>query len=282
MPAHVAVITDSTACLPEHLAAQWGVAVVQVQLQVGATMDDEHRIGRQDLIDAMKAGTPVTTAPPDTGAFFWAFQEAASSGASSVVSIHLSGRMSATVQAAREAAQQVRIPVHVLDSQTTGMSLGFAAISAARAAGAGAQARRVIDAAEQRFRTSTEFIYVDTLEYLRRGGRIGGAQAWIGTKFAIKPVLTVRGGEVAPLARVPGARRAISKMTDLAIAAAGSQPVDIAVTRFGSDERFAELSADLVKRIPNVHESHLVEASAIIGAHVGPGALGITVSPVGG
>ncbi|MYW92715.1 DegV family protein [Amycolatopsis rubida] len=277
MSAHIAVVTDSTSCLPEHLAAQWRINVVQVQLHVGDQTDDEHRFDRSELIQTMKSGAAVTTSPPDPGAFFWSYQDAASAGASAIVSLHISGRLSQTVEAAREAAQQVRIPVHILDSGTASMSLGYAAVSAARVAGAGGQLERVLDAAERRVRSSTELIYVDTLEYLRRSGRIGAAQSMLGSAFAIKPLLTVRNGEVSPLARVPGTKRAMNRLVDLAVKAAGDQPVDLAVTRFGSDEN--EIVRRLRERVPGAGEIVVGDASTVIGAHVGPGALSITVSP---
>ncbi|MGW3964487.1 DegV family protein [Amycolatopsis sp. NPDC005003] len=281
MPARIAVITDSSSCLPDVVASRWAIGVVQIQLSLGSHYDDENRFDRGEVIDAMRAGQVIATAPPDPGAFFWAYQEAATSGATAIVSIHISGRMSDTVRAAREAAQQVRIPVHVLDSRTTGMSLGFAAVSAARAAAAGAEAHRVIEAAERRCTTSTEFIYVDTLEYLRRGGRIGAAQAMLGSAFSIKPLLTVKDGEVAPLARVPGTRRALAKMVDLAVKKSGGFRADIAVTRFGASDHELEIGRQIERRVPAMVESMVVEASTVIGAHLGPGALGITVSPVG-
>ncbi|MFD2472501.1 DegV family protein [Amycolatopsis silviterrae] len=277
MSAHIAVVTDSTSCLPEKLAAQWRISVVQVQLHVGDQTDDEHRFDRGDLVQTMKSGTAVTTSPPDPGAFFWTYQDAASAGASAIVSLHISGRLSQTVEAAREAAQQVRIPVHILDSGTASMSLGYAAVSAARVAGAGGQLERVLDAAERRVRNSTELIYVDTLEYLRRSGRIGAAQSMLGSAFAIKPLLTVRNGEVSPLARVPGTKRAMNRLVDLAVKAAGDQPVDLAVTRFGSDE--SEVVRRLRERVPGAGDIVVGDASTVIGAHVGPGALSITVSP---
>lgn len=276
MSAHIAVVTDSTSCLPEQLAAQWRISVVQVQLHVGDQTDDEHRFDRSELIQTMKSGAAVTTSPPDPGAFFWSYQDAASAGASAIVSLHISGRLSQTVEAAREAAQQVRIPVHILDSGTASMSLGYAAVSAARVAGAGGQLERVLDAAERRVRNSTELIYVDTLEYLRRSGRIGAAQSMLGSAFAIKPLLTVRNGEVSPLARVPGTKRAMNRLVDLAVKAAGDQPVDLAVTRFGSDEN--EIVRRLRERVPGAGEIVVGDASTVIGAHVGPGALSITVS----
>ncbi|ADJ43463.1 DegV family protein [Amycolatopsis mediterranei S699] len=281
MPARIAVITDSSSCLPDLVASRWAIGVVQIQLSLGSHYDDENRFDRKEVIEAMRAGQVIATAPPDPGAFFWAYQEAATAGATAIVSIHISGRMSDTVRAAREAAQQVRIPVHVLDSRTTGMSLGFAAVSAARAAAAGADADRVIEAAERRCTTSTEFIYVDTLEYLRRGGRIGAAQAMLGSAFSIKPLLTVKDGEVAPLARVPGTKRALAKMVDLAVKKSGGFRADIAVTRFGASDHELEIGRQIERRVPAMVESMVVEASTVIGAHLGPGALGITVSPVG-
>ncbi|MEU4671147.1 DegV family protein [Amycolatopsis sp. NPDC023774] len=277
MPAHIAVVTDSTSCLPDKLAARWGIGVVQVQLHVGDQTDDEHRFDRNDLIASMKSGHSVTTSPPDPGAFFWTYQDAAARGASAIVSLHISGRLSETVQAAREAAQQVRIPVHIIDSGTASMSLGYAAVSAARVAGAGGQLARVLEAAERRVRAATELIYVDTLEYLRRTGRVGAAQSLVGTAFSIKPLLTVRNGEVSPLARVPGTKRAMNRLVDLAVKAAGDQRVDIAVTRFGSDE--TEVVRRLRDRIPGITDVVVGDASTVIGAHVGPGALSITVSP---
>ncbi|WP_326569110.1 DegV family protein [Amycolatopsis rhabdoformis] len=277
MPAHIAVVTDSTSCLPDKLAARWGIGVVQVQLHVGDQTDDEHRFDRTELIAAMKSGHSVTTSPPDPGAFFWTYQDAAARGASAIVSLHISGRLSETVQAAREAAQQVRIPVHIIDSGTASMSLGYAAVSAARVAGAGGQLARVLEAAERRVRAATELIYVDTLEYLRRTGRVGAAQSLVGTAFSIKPLLTVRNGEVSPLARVPGTKRAMNRLVDLAVKAAGDQRVDLAVTRFGSDE--TEVVRRLKERIPGITEVVVGDASTVIGAHVGPGALSITVSP---
>ncbi|WP_101609987.1 DegV family protein [Amycolatopsis sp. BJA-103] len=280
MPGPVAVITDSTSCLPVPVAERWGIGVVQVQLQVGEQFDEENRYDRDEVIGQLRAGTPVKTAPPEVAAFFWAFQDAASKGASAIVSVHISGRMSETVNAAREAAQQVNIPVHVLDSGTTGMSLGFAATSAAKVAAAGGQATRVIDAAERRFRGSREILYVDTLEFLRRGGRIGAAQAFLGSAFSIKPLLTLKNGEVAPLTRVPGQRRALNKLVDLAVDCAGDQDVEVAITRFGPDERDLEIGGRLRARLPHMVDSTLVDASMILGAHLGPGAIGITVSPV--
>ncbi|KAA9153885.1 DegV family protein [Amycolatopsis acidicola] len=280
MSTHVAVVTDSTASLPDQLVRQWGIKVIQLQLQVADRIDDESRFDRGELVDSLEAGMPVATSPPDPGAFFWTYQDAAAAGAAAVVSVHISGRMSATVHAARQAAEQVRIPVYVLDSATVGMSLGFAVLSAARAAAAGAQVNRVVEAAERRFTSSSELLFVDTLEYLRRGGRIGAASAMLGTALSIKPLLTVRRGEVAPLSRVPGARRAMNKLLEIAAQRAGGHPTELAVSTFRRSDREMSVVHQLRDRIPNVRDLTVVEASSVVGAHVGPGSMSITVSPV--
>lgn len=276
----MAVVTDSTASLPDQLVQQWGIKVIQLQLQVDERIDDERRFDRAELVESLRANRPVATAPPDPGAFFWAYQDAASAGATAIVSVHISSRMSATVHAARQAADQVRIPVYTLDSGTVGMSLGFAVLSAARAAAAGAQVNRVIEAAERRFTSSSELIYVDTLEYLRRGGRIGAASAMVGTALSIKPLLTVKSGEVAPLSRVPGAKRAMNRLVDIAAQRAGSQPSEVSVSCFRPTDRELTVVGQLRQRIPNLRDLSIVEASVVVGSHVGPGALSITVSPV--
>ncbi|MFF5992251.1 DegV family protein [Prauserella flavalba] len=275
----VAVITDSTACIPEQLAAQWGIAVVQVQIVAGDRIDDESRFDRAELIELLRSGQHVSTRPPDPGAFFWTYQDAVSAGADAIISLHISSKMSATLEAAREAAQQVKVPVYVLDSATTSMSLGFAALSAARTAAAGGQVQRVMEAADRRVRASSELIYVDTLEYLRRGGRIGAASAMLGTALSIKPLLTVDNGQVAPLSRVPGTKRALNKLADLAVKRAGEHKVDIAVACATPSDRELTLVQQLRSRVPALNDIMLVQASTVIAAHVGPGALGVTVSP---
>ncbi len=273
------MITDSTACLPGQLAAQWGVAVVQVQIEADGRLDDESRYDRGELIELIRTGHDVRTRPPDPGAFFWTFQDAVSAGADAIVSVHLSRRMSATAEAATQAARQVEVPVHVVDSATTGMSLGFAALSAARTAAAGAAPERVVDAAERRASSAGELIYVDTLEYLRRGGRIGAASALLGGALSLRPVLTVREGEVAPMTRVPGTKRALNRLADLAATHAGDRPVDVAVACVTRSDREMTLIRRLRERIPRLNDIMLVEGSTVIIAHVGPGALGVTIAP---
>ncbi|KOV79826.1 DegV family protein [Nocardia sp. NRRL S-836] len=276
----VAVVTDSTACLPAQLTDQLGVEVVQIQVRIGDHTDDESRIPVPELVSAMRANVPVVTIPPDPGAFFWTYGDLAAQGVQAVVSVHVSGRLSATVDAARVAAEQSRIPVHVVDTHTCGMSIGYAVQAAAKVAEAGGTVERVIETAQRRYDRSTELIYVDTLEYLRRGGKIGAATALVGSALSMKPLLTMADAQITPLDRVIGADRALNRMLDIAIKRAGTDTVDVAVEHFDALDKAQRLLRKLRRGVPNVRQFMLTQVSSAIGAHVGPGALGITVSPV--
>ncbi|WP_086819205.1 DegV family protein [Allokutzneria sp. NRRL B-24872] len=279
MNRRVAVVTDSTASLPPELARRLGITVVQLQLQVGETATDEARVPTADLVSAMRARKQVATAPPPAAAFFWTYQNAVAAGVEAVVSIHLSTELSQTCATAREAAGHTRVPVHVIDSRACGMVVGFAAIAAAEAAMAGASPREVLNIVNHRLGGASSLIYVDTLEFLRRGGRIGAARALIGSALSIKPLLALNEGRIEPLERVRGTERAISRLAALAALHTSGRPVDVAVEHFASRERAEELIERLRDEIPLGHEFLLSETSAIIGAHTGPGALGVSISP---
>lgn len=279
MTGRVAIVTDSTSSLPAELADRLGIAVVQLELQVGDYLNTEGRIGHRDLIAAMRKFVPVATSPPPVAAFFWTYQEAAMNGADAVISVHMSQRLSLTVDAAREAASQVQIPVHVVDSRLGAMCLGYPVIAAAQAAAMGGSVAQVLDVLEERLDNTSEFFYVDTLEYLRRGGRIGAAAAMLGTALKIKPLLSLDDGQIVPLSSARGAKKALKRVADMAIKAAGKRDVDIAVEYFGSRDEAEALAKRVRSKIPGVKRFVMTQTSAIIGAHVGPGALGVTVSP---
>lgn len=159
------------------------------------------------------------------------------------------------------------------------MSLGYAVLAAAWVAGAGGGARRVLDALARRLTGSCELIYVDTLDYLRRGGRIGAAAHLLGSALSMKPLLTMEDGRVTPLERVLGSERALRRMVDTAVRRASHHTVDIAVEHFGAASRAARVLSRLQPRLQRMRELTLTEVSSALGVHVGPGAVGITISP---
>jgi DegV family protein with EDD domain len=275
----VAIVTDSTASLPADAVEKWGISVVQLELKVGEQANDERRVPHAELAQAMRRNVDVATAPPPAPAFFWNYMDAASAGAEAIISIHISGGLSKTCDAAREAASQINIPVYVVDSRLCGLGLGYPVLAAAEAAASGATAQGVLGLLERRLRATTQMLYVDTLEYLRRGGRISRTQAALGQALSVKPVLILRNGLLEPMARGMGAERALRKAIAEAVQRAGTGPVDVGVEHFQFADRAQQVLNDIRGRIPEVRHALVEETSAILGAHVGPGALGLTVSP---
>lgn len=275
----VAVVTDSTAYLPREQVLGLGIVVVPLQVVVGGrALDDMAQIDGAGMGDALGDWVPVTTSMPAPRRFADAYAETAGRGAAGIVSIHLSAEMSGTVEAARAAAGDSPVPVEVVDSGSIAMGLGFPVLAAVRAAAAGASRSEVAQAARSRARSTRSFFYVDTLEYLRRGGRIGAAAKLLGSALMIKPILHIVDGAIVPLEKVRTTSRAIARLEDLAALAAGSAPVEVAVQHLGAGSRAEALAARLPRRLPGLIEVTVVEVGPVIGAHVGPGMLGITVS----
>ncbi|KWX00090.1 DegV domain-containing protein [Carbonactinospora thermoautotrophica] len=279
MRQRVAIVTDSTACLPQEFAARLGVTVVPLKVQIGERSLDEDRVTPGAVAAALREKARVATSQPPPSAFFGAYRQAVAAGAGAIVSIHLSGELSGTCDSARLAAEQVEVPVRVIDSRLVGMGLGYAVMTAAEAARAGAGLDDVVAAAERRCRVTTGYFYVDTLEYLRCGGRIGAAQAFLGSALAIKPLLHLVDGRIQPLEKVRTATRAICRLEEIVVEQAGDRPVDLAVHHLAAPERAAALAARLRARIPAVGEAYVAEVGAVIGAHVGPGLLAVVLAP---
>ena len=280
MGSPVVIVTDSTAHLDPHLAADLGVEVVPLQVVVdGVSMAEGTQIGPREVADALRRHATVSTSRPSPRAFLDAYESVAACGASSIVSIHLSGSLSGTVDAARLAARDSPVPVSVVDSRSLGMGLGFAVRTAVDAAARGLAPDEVAAAALDRATRSSAVFYVDTLEYLRRGGRVGAASAMVGTALAIKPLLVLEDGWIKPLEKVRTGSRAVTRLVDLAAAQAGDARVDVAVHHLDNAARAEALAARLADRLPGVVDLVVVEVGAVIGAHVGPGLLGVVVSP---
>lgn len=274
----VAVITDSTCYLPAGWAREWDVHIVPVQVIVaGQAYDETEDTQALRVADALSAWQPVTTSRPAPARFLQAYEEARMAGATEIVVATLSAALSATHESALLAAKEFDLPVHVVDTRTIAMALGFAALAGARAARSGAGAQEVADVILRRAETSTTLFYVDTLEYLRRGGRIGAARAAVGQALQVKPILTVTDGHVVKLEQVRTSGRALSRLEDLAAAAAGDGAVEIAVQHLAAAPRAEALAARLRTRLP---AATVVECpvGGVVGAHVGPGMVAVIVS----
>ncbi len=166
------------------------------------------------------------------------------------------------------------MPVRVVDTGMVAMALGFCALAAAETAEAGGTVDEAVTAAEKRAAGTSAYFYVDTLDYLRRGGRIGAAQALLGSALAVKPLLQLDGGRIELLEKVRTASKAIARLEEIVAERAGGAQVDIAVHHLAAPDRAAALADRLRERVPGLAELHVSEVGAVIGAHTGPGLLG--------
>ncbi|MPQ97461.1 DegV family EDD domain-containing protein [Modestobacter sp. I12A-02628] len=275
----VAVVTDSTAYLPPELVERHGIEVVPLYVVLAGRSGTEGRdVSPADVAQSLAVrGQQVSTSRPTPGDFVTAYRRRLAAGADAIVSVHLSGELSGTWDAARLAAAQVgEHVVTVVDSRSAGMGGGFAVLAAARAAAAGADAAGVAAAARETAAGTRTFFVVDTLEHLRRGGRIGSAAAVLGTALAVKPVLHVEDGRIVVLEKVRTSSRALARLVQRAVEVAGDSSA-VAVHHLAAPERAERLAEQLRERLPHLTELHVSELGAAIGAHVGPGAVGIVV-----
>ena len=279
----VALVTDSTAYLPRDLRERHGISVVPLYVVIGGRERQEGvDVGADEVARALHDFAPVSTSRPAPQAFFRAYENAARAGAEAIVSVHISSDMSSTIQSARLAAEEAPVPVEVVDSRSMGMAMGFAVVTGAELAERGADPARVVAAVKARCASATVAFYVDTLEHLRRGGRIGAASAFLGSALAIKPILGFADGRITPLEKVRTASRALARLEEIAVEAceaAGDAGVDVAIHHLDARDRADTLREHLAERVPGIHDLREVELGAVVGAHVGPGTLAVSVSP---
>jgi DegV family protein with EDD domain len=278
----VAVVTDSSAYLPDELIDGYGIHVVPLYVVLaGRSGREGWDISPADVARALAVrGQQVSTSRPTPGDFVAAYRKALDEGADRVVSVHLSSELSGTWDAARLAASQVgEHIVTVIDSKSAAMGTGFAVLAAARSAAAGADAAAVAESARSTAAATRTLFVVETLEYLRRGGRIGSAATFLGSALAVKPVLHVVDGRVVPLEKVRTTARAMNRLVQRIVEAADARPVSVAVHHLAAEERADRLASEIRARVPSLRELHVSELGAAIGAHVGPGAVGAVVAP---
>jgi DegV family protein with EDD domain len=277
----VAIVTDSTACLHPDDAGREGIAIVPLKVIIGEeTFTEGCGLAGDVIAEALKEKKAVSTSRPTPEEFLEVYESLADGGAEQIVSIHLSAKVSGTLDAATVAGKRSPVPVTVVDSTQIGLALGFAAGRAARARDAGGVASSMAAAARSAGEASTTLVYVDTLEYLRRGGRVGALGALVGSALAVKPILTIREGALVPLERVRTSAKAMARLEALTVeaATAAESGFDIGVQHLAARdvaEAFAQkLAAALGRdRVP------VDEISAVLGAHVGPGTVSVSLTP---
>lgn len=276
----VAVVTDSTSYLPRELVAARDIREVSLYVRDGAgTQRRELDIGDYGRFydDLGSAATLPTTSQPSIGDFAAVYEPLLAAGRD-IVSVHISGGISGTVEGARQAAGDALRDhpgrrIEVVDSQVSAGALGLVALAAAARAAAGEDVDGVAAGAQRAVDAMRFWFAVDTLEYLRRGGRIGAAQAWLGGALKIKPILTLD-GEITPVERVRTSRRAFERMVEYL----RERAADGADGWVVQHVRAADVAERLVERGREIHgcePAFVSEVGPVIGAHVGPGLVGV-------
>jgi DegV family protein with EDD domain len=276
----VRVVTDTTHYLPAEIVVRDGLRLVSLYVNWNGGTDRESELGDFGRFYAhlTTAKDLPTTSQPSVGDFLSVYEPILEAG-EDVVSIHLSGGISGTFGAAQQ-ARQVLVErgvaadrIHLYDSETACGGLGLVAMAAAAAARSGAPAPQVVEAARALRAELRTWFAVDTLEYLRRGGRIGSAQAYLGSALKIKPILTL-GREIEPIERVRTASRAVARLKDALREQREGGADRFAVQHIRDPERAAEL-ADAGREIYGCEPLFVSEVGPVIGTHVGPGLLGV-------
>jgi len=271
----VAVVTDSSCDLPAELVAEHHIEVVPLSIRFG----DEELVDRVDLTPAQfwsrcaSSSTLPETSAPSPGAFETAFRKAAAHGPDGVVCVNLSSKLSATIQAAQAAARAVEgeIAVRVVDSRSVTMGLGMIVLATARAGVAGKSLDNVAAVAEDLSQRTRVYGTLDTLENLRKGGRIGGAQAFLGSLLSVKPSIVVQGGAVEPGPKLRTRARGLAWLAEKV--AADQPPGDVAIVH-GDAPDVDQLRGLLAAHVP-AERIVIADLGAVIGTHAGPRTVGV-------
>lgn len=279
MPRRIALVTDSTASLCAGQLEGHEITVVPVQVIIGATSYDDGCATPQMVADALKDFTPVSTSRPNPSTFRTAYEKLAADGADEILSIHLSAELSGTFESAQLAAAEAPVPVTVVDSRQTAFAMGYTVMAALEALEQGGGIAEAVAAAEACSAEALSIFYVDTLEYLRRGGRVSTTQAFLGGALAVKPLLRMVDGKIESFEKVRTAGKALARLEELVVTHADGRPMALTVGHVASPDRARVLAEKLAARLDLVGEPVIAELGAVLGAHVGPGMVAAVIAP---
>lgn len=270
-----AVVTDSAANIPPDLVAELGIDVVPMYLKFGEAVyqDGVDLPGGEFYPKLEREEVPVSTAAPSAGDYREAFERALAA-ADGIVCVTVASFVSVSYEAARVAAGELGGSIRIVDSKSASMGEGWAAIEAARLGATGAAPDVVAERAEEVVRRTQLAATINTFEYLRRSGRVHALLAYAGTALNIKPVFALRGGKIEQLGRPRSRARAIERLIDETRPVASRGPFRCAVVHAAAPDEADELLTRLRREMECV-ESLVTEFTPLMGAHTGPGVLGI-------
>jgi DegV family protein with EDD domain len=280
----IRVVTDSTSYIPPELARQHQIAVVPLKVLFGTEVYDEITgLSNADFYRRLASTTDFpTTSQPAAGEFNQAYQNILQQDPTGqILVLTISAKLSGTYNSAVIAAGQLpEASITVFDTLSAAMGLGLMAITASELATAGQNLDQILTRLEQMRRDTSIFLVVDTLEYLKRGGRIGTAAAFLGTLLNTKPILAIVEGKLQPLDRVRTKKKALERLFSALKSklADPQQPVQAGIMHIAAQAELESLAA-LMKEYFNITRLYTSELGPVIGAHLGPGALGVGICP---
>jgi DegV family protein with EDD domain len=271
----VRIVTDSSCDLPQPLCDELGIDVVPLTVRFGAEeLLDRKEITTDQFWPRLSSSAVLPeTAAPSAGAFHETFKSLADTGADAIVCINISSKLSATMQSAQIAADRLEggsCPIAVIDSQSASMGIGIHVLHAARRARDGADIETIVREVEERRERTRIYFTVDTLEFLRRGGRIGGAQAFLGSVLSIKPVMTTKDGIIEAAGKVRTRSKALRFLVDKA---KESTVDELAVLH--ADASDIDDFCAMVEPLAPRDDLLVSTIGPVVGVHTGPGAVGV-------
>lgn len=278
----IAIVTDSTAGLPADLAARYGIYVIPQNVIFGETVfRDGVNLGVAEFFERLAQSPELpTTSQPSAGDFFAVYREL-SEKAEAILSIHISCLLSGTYQSAIQAKEMLpEVPIYVVDSRSASMGLGLLVLEAARMAQAGTPVQQIVAHLEELIPQLRVIFVVDTLKYLQKGGRIGGAQALLGSMLSVKPLLHLEKGRVEPLEKVRTRAKALERLQNLAMTYLNEGQSHVAIIH-GQSPEDANRLYEKIRQHPHCTDVVMTDVSPVIGVHTGPGVVGFALYPDG-
>jgi DegV family protein with EDD domain len=272
----VAIVTDGACSLTPAQGEELGVHIAPVYVNFG---DKTYQAGvdleASEFYRMMQASNKLPTTAQPTAADFIKLYTRLADEVDEIITIVISHHMSATIQSVEMAKEEFsKVPIHIIDSESVSLGFGMMAIAAARAAAQGQDAQSVIHLVENIKQRINVIFTVDTLEYLHKGGRIGGATAFLGSALSIKPILYIKDGRIEPLEKQRSRKRSIARLLEIMGEKVGSSEVHVAILHGNIPNEAHDLEEQIRERF-NCVELVTSEMGPVIGVHAGPGTLGL-------
>jgi DegV family protein with EDD domain len=283
---NVRVVVDSTADLPQQIRESLSIAMVPLKVHFGndTYLDSITMSSEQFFAKLAQAKEMPTTSQPSPLDFLETYKKLLEEPDTAIVSIHISSALSGTYQSAVLAKSMLEEPmngrVSIVDSKSASLGVGFIAMAVAAAAANGADVAQCLEVFQKIKQKTKLYFLVETLEFLHRNGRIGKASALFGSLLNIKPILSIdEEGMIFPVDKIRGSRKAMSRIMDLIETDFGQQELEVTFVHANAMTAAQDFSSLVTERL-QVSQTNIYELGPVIGTHVGPGTLGILVSPV--